>query len=73
MSICRECEVAVSEGVDQIWALQRRCRLYWCVLLVERPAREETDRLRYGRLEEAAELRMRLSMCRENLPEGEEC
>jgi hypothetical protein len=73
LPVCRECKVAAGERVDEIWALGRCRRLCWWVLLVEWTAREETDRLRYGGLEEAAKLGMRRSMCGKNLSEGEEC
>lgn len=40
---------------------------------MERAAREKTDRLRYGGLEQAAELGMRRTMCGKNLSQGKEC
>jgi hypothetical protein len=73
LSVCSEREVAVGERIDEIWALERRRRLRWWILLVEWTARKETDRLRYSRLKEAAELRMRRAMCRKDLSEGKEC
>jgi hypothetical protein len=63
-----------TERVDEVWALKRSGRLLWRSMLVyEGTAREETDRLRYGRLEEAAKLRMRRAVCGQKLAESEEC
>jgi hypothetical protein len=42
------------------------------MLVQERAAREEADRLRYGGLEEAPEWRMRSPVRRQDLAQGEE-
>lgn len=62
-AVRRKREVTAAERVDEVWALQRGGGLLWRIAgSKERAARQETDRLRYCRLEEAAELRMCAAM-----------
>jgi hypothetical protein len=52
--------VSAAEGIDEVWTLEGGGNLLGRIVFVnEGTAREETDRLRYGRLEEAPKLRMR--------------
>jgi hypothetical protein len=65
--------VTFAERVDEVRGLERGGGLPGRVVLVqERAAREEADRLRDGGLEEAAELRMCRAVGGQDLTEGEE-
>jgi hypothetical protein len=65
--------VAFAERIDEVRGLERGGGLPGRVVLVqERAAREEADRLRNSRLEEAAKLRMCRTVGGQDLAEGEE-
>jgi hypothetical protein len=73
VAVRREGEVSATEGIDEVRAPQRGGGLFGRIMLVyEGTAREETDRLRHGRLQEAAKLRMRRAVCGQDLAESEE-
>lgn len=73
MSICGECEVSFAERIYEIRTLGGRRRLRgWIVFVDERTAREETNRLRYGRLKEATILRVHGAVSGQDLTQRKE-
>jgi hypothetical protein len=72
VAVCGECEMSLTEGIDEVGTLERRCGLLGSIVFSSEGAtREEANCLGYGGLKEATELRMRRTVCRKNLAERE--